>query len=60
MLIGEQELYNVMVHIIITLVIEDDSLPGYCNLVEGDCRFRGSYCLHHQGDRTAKLHDATS
>jgi hypothetical protein len=27
---------------------------GPCSLVEIDRRFRGSYCLHHYGDRTSE------
>jgi hypothetical protein len=26
-----------------------------CSLVEVDRRFRGAYCLHHQGDETVML-----
>jgi hypothetical protein len=28
-----------------------------CSLVEADQRFRGTYCLHHQGDNGGSTHD---
>jgi hypothetical protein len=31
-----------------------------CSLVEIDRRFRGVYCLHHQGAISTRLHGATS
>jgi hypothetical protein len=58
-LINRKEQY-VRVHVLTAasmLLVFWDVAP--CSHVEVDRRFRGAYCLHHQGD-SSRLHDATS